>query len=479
MPLLRAAALALLTAAGPLLAQSESDERPWTLMIYGAADNNADGPILEFLDKIRAAWDDDAGMELVLFIDRSTGYSDDSESLGADFTGARVYRLRRHAAELLDASSHFPGLTPDAEAELDSADPENVGRFVRFCKQRFPARRYGLLIYGHANGAVMCPDDESKTDMWIPALSSEVGEDASVDFLALELCNMAGLEIAYEWRPGNGGFSADVLLAIPNAGIPLDWDRAFARVRTPGHATAAAGATLDPATMTAMDFGRLVIEEGMAGRLALMQRLVASGRIDLDNPHHRARLREAAGCFDLRAVGAAKQAIDRLAVRLAATDGKEVLEEIRGPEGARMLHYASPGKFVQRPYVDAWELMRRIADSEQLAGDVRTAAAAARDAVDAAVVASFGAEEGFGRFELDRHGLFMLFPAGSGTNGWTQLSWFTPLPPPDDGGPYGRWKFLIDGAVPANGKVENWFELLDFWFDDRTSDPRGLNRYAF
>jgi len=149
----------------------------------------------EFLDGVRTALDDDAGMELILFIDRAEGFSDDDRSLGAEFTGARVYRLRRDTAELLDASSHFPGMTAEEEYEVDSADPRNIGAFVAFCKERFPARNYGLMIYSHADGCTMCPDEESGRDMHIPELPDLVGEDASVDFLALELCNMGGIEI--------------------------------------------------------------------------------------------------------------------------------------------------------------------------------------------------------------------------------------------------------------------------------------------
>jgi clostripain len=130
-------ALALLPAlshAPRLAAQELPPERPWTFMIYAAADNNADGPALHFVDRIRKALDDDPGMELILFIDRSTEFSRDTTILGAEFAGARVYRLRR-----------------------DSADAENVGRFVSFCKRRYPAERYGLLIYSHARAATPGP----------------------------------------------------------------------------------------------------------------------------------------------------------------------------------------------------------------------------------------------------------------------------------------------------------------------------------
>ena len=51
----------------PVLSPTVAEEptRPWTLMIYGAADNNADGPILEFLESIREGLDDDPGMTLL------------------------------------------------------------------------------------------------------------------------------------------------------------------------------------------------------------------------------------------------------------------------------------------------------------------------------------------------------------------------------------------------------------------------------
>ena len=59
------------------------------------------------------------------------------------------------------------------------------------------------------------------------------------------------------------------------------------------------------------------------------------------------------------------------------------------------------------------------------------------------------------------------------------LCWYTPLEAGDELAPYGRWAFLADGATPGNGKVENWFELLDSWFDDPDFGPGGYNRYRW
>lgn len=469
-----------LLAATTLLGQeprAEEPVRPWTLLVYGAADNNADGPILEFLDGVRTALDDDPGMEIILFIDRSEEFSDDAEFLGENFAGARVYRLRSDSAELLDASEFFPGMVAGEEYEVNSADPENVANFIAFGKQEFPARNYGMMIYSHADGCTMCPDEESGYSMNIPELTDFVDESASVDFLALELCNMAGIEIAYQWRPDNGGFSSDVLVAIPNAGPPLDWDRAFARIRSNGHATKATGSTLDPATMTALQFGSLVVEEGFNGRKEVLK----------SHPEFSERLQfEAAACYDLRKAEAAKFAVDDFAVALAKTDSKEVLERLRGPgDEGTVMNYVN-GNFESRPYVDLTDLLKRAASCEDLGADAREAAGLARKAVDDLVVASFGMP-GLEGFVPGENGIFIVFPDGDAevmghfgtTRVWSELAWYSPLAAAEEGAEYGRWAFLEDGATPGNGEVENWFELLDSWFDDTSSGPEGLNRYRW
>jgi clostripain len=470
-----------LTIAPLASARQAEPVRPWTLMIYGAADNNADGPILHFLDSIRTALDDDPGMELILFIDRHKEYSDDESSLGADFSGARIYRLRKDTAELLDANEFFAGMSSE-DLEIDSADPRNIGAFVAFCKQRFPARNYGLMIYSHANGCTMCPDEESDSSMYIPQLTDEVDEDASVDFLALELCNMAGIEISYQWRPGNGGFSADVLVAIPNAGPPLDWDRAFARIRSAGHAgqdgsKADRSDLFDPAQLTPAAFGQLVIEEGYLGRLAMAKRLGSHA----DEIAH-----EAAACYDLTKVKAVKRSIDAFAVALAAAgNSKAVLEYLRGPtEDATVMNY-SGNRFGKRPYPDLYDLCLKASMSVDLSDEVRAAAKSVCGTVDEFVLASFGMQ-GFDGFEPGKNGVFIVFPDGDAPSGqvaggrvWGELDWYTPLAAESDDEPYGRWAFLADGATAGNGKVENWFELLDSWFDDTSHGPSGCNSYAW
>jgi clostripain len=466
--MLRALLGCLLLSAAPLPEpQATRSLRPWTILVYGAADNNADGPILGFLNEVRKAIDDDPGLELLLLIDRSEKFSDDAAILGEDFTGARLYRLRRDSAERLSGGEELPELTLDGEdAELDSADADSVRRFIAWGKAHWPAQRTGLMIYSHANGRTMCPDEESGRDMGIPELSQLLTEKESLDFLALELCNMGGIEIGYEWRPSEEGrrgrFGADVLVAIPNAGPPLDWDRAFARIRSRGHdASPLSGPYLDPATMSAADFGRLVIEEGRRGR-----ELAMGARPERVK-------REAAACYDLRRAGDVKRAVDALAVELGRSeDARTFFLEMRGPGpiGTAMC-YDEGG-----PFIDLHDLCRRAAECDALGDAVRARARGVLEALGTFVIASFGmsAYEGF---ESGKNGVFIVLPADE-PGRWKSFRWYTPLAHEEGGKEFGRWSFLADGATSGDGKVQNWFELLDAWFDV-ADDAGGVNGYRF
>ena len=194
---------------------------------------------------------------------------------------------------------------------LNSADAATLQRFIAWGKATYPAQRYGLLIYSHADGQSMCPDDRTGAAMGIAEVTDRIGVEERVDFLALELCNMGGAEIAYQWRPGNGRFEADVLLAIPNAGPPLDWHRAFSRIRSPGRASKDRAGR-----RPGQDDGRGLWQTRDRRRPPRQAGLRKAGR---------AGSRESAGCYDLRKAGEVKKAVDALAVALAKTDSKGVL----------------------------------------------------------------------------------------------------------------------------------------------------------
>jgi clostripain len=418
---------------------SEDGLPPWTFLIYGAADNDADGHMLRFVDDVRAALSDHEGVELILFMDRAEGYSDDATVLGEDFTDARLYRLTGGGSERLSGGTHLPQVRLEGEWEADSGDAHTLASFLRFGKQAYPARHTGLLIYSHADGIGMCPDEDSDSEMDLSGLPARMGEGCSVDWTGLELCNMAGFEIAYSWRPGNGGFATDTLVAIPNAGPALDWARILA--------------TFDPA-MTPQQLGALAVTEGGAAR----DDHARDGALDW----------EAVAAYDLTHAGDAKAAWDRFAVALAEMPGsRRVLESLRGP-GPRgtVMNYSHDEFDSGYAYVDAVDLARRAEGAADLSESVRDAARTARQALDAVVLASYGMD-GYADFVPGENGIFISFPDGQSKvftgflkreRVWTLYDW------------YGASAFAQDGADASDGEITNWYELLDAWFGAEETD---------
>ena len=56
--------------------------------------------------------------------------------------------------------------------------PSSNDRFIAWGKAHYPARHYGLMIYSHANGRVMCPVERTGAHMGIAELTDKIGPAA-------------------------------------------------------------------------------------------------------------------------------------------------------------------------------------------------------------------------------------------------------------------------------------------------------------
>ncbi len=461
----------------PLLLAGFEDppaERAWTVLFYGASDNDSEQSFVPDMADLAEGFAAGSAVEVLFLVDRSPEYSSRAGVFGEDFADTRLYRLDGERAVRVNGGAAFPEITTDSAHEANTGDAHTLKKALRFAKEAFPAQRNALVFYSHGGGDSWCPDEGSSDLLWPSELTRVLSDEESVDLLVFDVCSMAAVENAYQWRPGTGRFSADVMVATPNAGIPFPWQRVFGRIR-PG--AAPEGETwLDPAKMTAGDFGRLVVEETGAERLRHAQ-----------HPRRAEHMaREAMVCMDLGRAEAAKQAVDALARSLAASDTKASVEAIRGEGDVQpTMNYFIPGEpsWLAMPYFDLYDLTRRIAAEGSLNEDVRKKAEAAMQAVDALVLSSFGGKR-YDGFEPGKNGAYIVFPDGDATyrgrRTWGKFRWYHPDPSGGKGRTApGDYAFCRDGAKRGDGVVDNWFELLDSWYDTDNDEDGGVNGYRW
>lgn len=120
---------------------------------------------------------------------------------------------------------------------LDSADPENLKSVIAGIVQRYPADSYGLICFSHASGwlpqGALSDPTGYGTDSSAESSPATILQDGSdemtladfagairlsggqkYDFIALEACYMAGIEVAYELKDAADGLiasSAEIL----------------------------------------------------------------------------------------------------------------------------------------------------------------------------------------------------------------------------------------------------------------------------
>ena len=455
-------------------------------MIYGGVDSTAESYILPHLKALKNASRSGLVGEVVLLMDRVKGASKDKKILGADFDDTRLFRLIEGSWERVAGGAEFPEITLSSTYEANTGDPQTLKKFIRFAKRAFPARRYALVLFGHGESRSVCPDTSSECadsgEFEDPLFTAEITEGLTraeaVDVLWVDVCSFGGIENAYQFRPGPDRFYAQVMLTSASLSSPAP----VARVLR--HCGIIRSSNKHEVALSAAAFGKAALN---AIADSLGQRTPIKQRVE----------RESWGCYDLRQAEAVKRAVDRLAVATVDGDGRRIVEGIRGwgetpspslgegrGEGNRdrvecmnYLYPTDPMRWVMSAHFDLYDLARRVRDDVRLSQAIREAAADVARNVDAMVLASVGMDDSEG-FEPGKHGLYIVFPGGvaeiGGSPVWSFFRWYHPLDQRTLRTAFGNYDWCRDGAVPGNGRVENWFELLDAWYDV-SDEARGMN----
>jgi len=480
-------------------------DRHWTIMVYADADNNLEPYILNDVAEMKLGYVDDQGVDVIVIMDRISGYSSDTSVFGQDFTDTRMYRITNGRAVRIGGGTQYPEITTSSSHEANMGSAATLRKFIRSCKNQFPAAHYAMILSNHGGGArfraestvsrtsavkgsgteteasgpkkAICWDDTSGSDaLYTAEITDTLSAADSVDLLGLDACLMGSIEYAYQFRPGNGGFNAQVMVASP----PSEWGNGWAytnileRIKSGGGDNGTTDSMMggnelyyDPASMTALQLGGIITEE--------------------QHDSTSSDSTQALSCYDLSQAGAVKAAVDALARILASESKKTDFENIRGncpsTNVIRYFNSSSEDEWIFFPFFDLYDLCKKTSeDSAHFSATVRVNAAAVMSAVDAMVVNSF-ANSSYAGFENGKNGVHIFFPDGDtldslyGYRHWAYQWWYNSIDTNvwwPGGHYYGKLAWCIDGQDPAIGVVGNWLELLDSWFD-YNNDPDGCS----
>jgi len=188
----------------------------WTVMVYMAAENNLEKFAIKDLNEMEEVGSSDK-LNIVALIDRWDGYhwvyKDGQvvrERSSSDYTGhdnwtdTRVYRI------LQDDSDDINSEIIAKDMEINSGDPKNLENFIQMVANRYPARKYLVVVWNHGGGIQgIAYDDKERYDGHISAKALGVAFNNAVnriinrnrglvDMVGFDACLMNMYEIANE-----------------------------------------------------------------------------------------------------------------------------------------------------------------------------------------------------------------------------------------------------------------------------------------
>jgi hypothetical protein len=212
-------------AAGIFTAASAWAVPKWTILIYGHGDHNLSPALVEdFLEMQRAG--SSADFRIVLQTDfQRNDPGTYSEGLPREFGGGTT-RWLVTASRAARVESQVLERLP----EINSDRGGNLADFIQWGLSKFPADRYGLILWDHGGSWTGFGSDEQDgraqrpRPMGLDEITAAIraglaGRVAKVDFLSFDACLMGNQEVITAMRP-----FADLLIANAEIDYGPGWD---------------------------------------------------------------------------------------------------------------------------------------------------------------------------------------------------------------------------------------------------------------
>jgi len=199
----------------------------WTIMIYGHADHNLSGSLIVDMQEMEAAGSG-PDFNVVLQADfDATSERNAAAGLPADLAkGVSRFLIQK------DSDPNAITTVPvERLAELNLDDPAVLTQFITWAAQKYPADRYGLVMWNHGGqwqGFGGDSQDGTLQDKGILSTAqirqavSAAMQTAGItkwEFVAFDTCLMGGAEVLTDFVP-----LTDVFIACPEIDYGDGWD---------------------------------------------------------------------------------------------------------------------------------------------------------------------------------------------------------------------------------------------------------------
>lgn len=463
--------------------------KDWTIMVYLDGDDDAleNNALTDFNEMEKGLYDAvNSGngwvadrVNVVVMIDRHQGgTSRITEAGGDDWTDTRLYRVRPdnsmsyfNSERIDDGSKAYFYHTPSL-GEKNMADPSTLSDFINYSKENFPADHYALILWNHGGAAqkksastpeqriskAICWDGDNGDDtLYIDELQQALEEnfDSSdrLDILGFDACLMATIEVAYEVKE-----LADYMVASMNYIQADGWsyDRILGDIGT-----------------------RLTTPSELAIHMAQTYKHFIEASDDYVNIRG---FGESISVTNLANVGNLALKVDALGVAIANEGAKTNIETLREATfnyydiDNNDLYLDSYSK--SYPYYDLYDLCERINTNESFSDTLRNAAVDVISALSTTIDYSYGdtclegntgqSQASYSGTETPK-GLSIFFSRGEShyADQWWYTNEDTAFELGDSEKLYGHLDFCTSNA---DGTVDGWRELMEYWYDNPDSN---------
>jgi hypothetical protein len=210
--------LLLLSACQPVITGiiGGQSERAWTFIMYMAAENDLESAAIHDFNELEGINFSSSPVSVLVLFDRIAGY----DATNGDWTDTRLFEVNFDSygvnTSIVSRRLDCPelGLSVTAETELDMSDPAVLSHLITYAKRVYPAKQYGLLIWGHGTGwrgdgeadetvpeplKAIAFDDTTSHYMSLPSLGKAVA-GKGLSLIGFDTCFAALLEVAYQVR---------------------------------------------------------------------------------------------------------------------------------------------------------------------------------------------------------------------------------------------------------------------------------------